>query len=132
MKKSKAPTKKQIAWVTKTLQTWREHLLLGEWYLHTAYMSDDIEDEHFLTNATINADPVYLRAKIRIYPAFWKQDKDRRTRTLVHELCHCLTQETWNTTHHISNGNLVNDNTIRDQFERLTQRITNAIYLSRS
>jgi len=129
MKKSKVPTKKQETWARNHLNKWREKLNLSEWMLSVTFCKKDDHNSHgYTTHAEVNVDPVYLRAHVYIYPAFWELPEHRKNQALIHELCHCFTQEIWDTTTDLKNGRLINDHTIRAQIERLTQRITYCVY----
>ena len=126
----KKATRKQRKWVQDILVEWKGRLFLHEWYIDVCYMSEDIDsDDNYTTNASISACPTYLKANIRIYPLFWEATEDKQIRCLVHELCHCLTQEIWDTIGHMQDGHFVNSNTSRNQIERLTQRISTAVFV---
>ncbi len=125
---SKGPTKIQKKWIMQILKKWRDRLLLNEWYFDVLYKEQDIIDVGYTTNTDITACPVYLKATIRIYPIYFTQSRDEQEKALIHELVHCLTQEVWDTTTRIQNGYFVSKGDVRDQCERLTQRITNAVY----
>ena len=124
------PTKKQRKWVTDTLSEWKGKLFLHEWYIDVSYMAENIDKSgDYTTNADVCTCSVYLKAHIRIYPIFWEDTPEKQVRMLVHELCHCLTQEIWDTANHLRDGFMVNSSTIKDQIERLTQRISTAVFM---
>lgn len=122
-------TSLQRKWIKRIFEKWRGRLLLHEYYVDIKYMSANDDDDDFIRFASITTCPVYLNTIIRIYPRFWEQSKDQQERTIVHELCHCLTQEAWDTVTHIQNGHVVNKKSVKDIMERLTQRISNCIFM---
>lgn len=123
------PTTTQKKRVENWIEKWRPRLYLQEWYFNIEYMSGSLDSDDYIINATIMACPTYLKAKIRIYPDFWSIDKDRQERIIVHELSHCLTQELWNVTDDLHMGKLVSQDTIKQIAERLTQRISTAVFM---
>jgi hypothetical protein len=112
------------AWVKKMIGRWRSRLFLGEWFIDIEY-HDDINSK---AAAQCDADPVYMTAKIRIYPCFWYSSRLDREMILVHELCHCITQSAWNCMASLLDGQLVTKNQQQCELERLTQRITNIAF----
>jgi len=119
----------QKAQLKKWLQTWRRRLLLNEWYFNLDYPLQDVgmsDDRSVLCEVSV--DPVYLKANIKVFPAWFTRSKDVREHALVHEMCHCFTQEVWNLMDSQHNGVTVHAHMQRDSIERLTQRITNAVF----
>lgn len=126
--KSTASNKKSSV-VRPIIEKWRPRLLLGEWAINLNYPESDVDQSGDRTIlAYVSADPVYLNATIHIYPAWFDRSDEVREMTLVHELCHCFTQEVWNMMDMQHRGEVVPDRYQREAVERLTQRITNAVY----
>lgn len=127
----KKPSLKKRKEISSMINKWRGNLLLDEWYIDVSYIQDDLDnDDCAYTNADITADPVYLRAKIRLFPHFLEETLDVQERVILHELCHCHVQELWNIATKLKEGNLVHGGIISDIAERLTQRIANAVFLN--
>jgi hypothetical protein len=108
----------------RLVNEWKEHLLLSEWAIEVVYPRKDLADQNMTVFATVSSDPVYLRAMIRFYPAWFKEPKDHREHIVVHELCHCLTQQAWDCLGKLQNGTLVTHLEAQETIERLTQRIS--------
>lgn len=114
--------------IAQMVERWRKRLLLNEWQIFIEFPDKDPEDDGGgATLASISPCPVYMEAKMRIYPAWFRRSPEVREHALIHELCHCITQEAWDALRHQHNGALVHENMQRDIMERLTQRLTNAV-----
>lgn len=114
--------------VRQMIDRWRRRLLLNEWNFNLVYPAQDVDCDGAGVLADISADGVYLTARIRIYPAWFRKDKQTREHVLVHELCHCFTEEAWHLLRSQNNGVAVHNHIITDAIERLTQRIANAVF----
>jgi len=120
------PTPKERKEVQRLINKWRPRLFLGEWYINLEYPTEDCSHKDgYNTIADINTDTVYLNAKIRIYPAFFRKEKRVQEETIVHELCHIHTQELWDTALRLKNGYNVHEMAIQDSVEKTTQRVAN-------
>lgn len=111
------------------LERWRGRLLLNEWHFSFVHskMDKHIDGDRECL-AEISACPIYLTARITIYPAWHRKSREVREHTLVHEMAHCLTQEAWDAMGSIQNGVVYHKHVTTDIIERLTQRITNAVF----
>ncbi len=109
---------------------WRPRLYLNEWHIDLNFPMEGPEESGGMTVlAEIDACPVYLTARINVYPAWFERGKDAREKTIVHELCHCLTQEMSNLVSNLQNSVLVTHPQRIDAVEKLTQRLTHiALY----
>jgi hypothetical protein len=108
---------------------WRSKLFLGEWYFSFCDAKEDITgDGNGNVIADISVNPVYMTAVIKTFPAYYRKDKDTQEHSIVHEMCHCITEESWDAMDALVNGRLVTPKQQRDIIERLTQRIANAVY----
>lgn len=117
---------------SKIVEKWRGKLFLNEWYFDVQTMKQD-EYETFGVGVgeplcRVSVDPVYLTAVIQVFPAFFRKSTDVQEQAIVHEMCHCFTQEAWNAMRNLIAGNIVTEREQREIVERLTQRITNAVY----
>lgn len=126
----KKPKVKQQPEYQRILERWSGRLLLNEWMFSFVEEKDQAagryDDRDCL--AQISVDPVYLTARITIYPAWHRKHPAVREHAIVHELCHCFTQEVWDHMGSLRNGVLVPAHQATDSIERLTQRIANAVF----
>lgn len=119
------PTDKQRREVKRYINKWRPKLLLAEWFFHTNFA---VEDEGTGTTASCRPDTIYLRSDIVIYPCYWKNTRKEREEIIVHELCHCITEELFQASWDLHCGKHVTTKHLNDMRERLTQRITNVAF----
>ncbi len=110
------------------LRKWSQRLFLGEWYFELEFPKKQSKNSELITVADINPNPTYLEAKIRIYPEWFKCAPKAREFTLVHELCHCLTEELYSLIEDQIEGRLVTKNHSSEVLEKLTQRIANVAF----
>ena len=124
------PSNAQRAIIKKWIKKWRLRLFLGEWYIDLIYKKEPNENNHpgFTITATCDADPVYMRAFVSIYPEFFRLSKKQMEETIVHELSHCHTQSVWNCMKCLHQGELITPDQMRSEIEQLTQRITNIAF----
>lgn len=126
MKRKKAT--KRPEWC-QIVERWRGRLLLNEWHFSFAHSKTDKDiDGNKQCLAEISACPIYMTARITLYPAWHRKHRDVREHTLVHEMAHCLTQEVWDAMGSLQNGVVYHKHVTQDLIERLTQRITNAVF----
>lgn len=114
--------------INALLKKWVHRLNLQEWTIDVVFMNgaDPIDTATSGdTLADCSPDPVYLQAKIRIYPAWMQRDPWRREQAVVHELCHLITQPARDLVNDSRMGTIVQPNQVRDMIELLTQRVTN-------
>jgi len=109
------------------VQRWKPRLNLNEWHIETESADKDLPDPDEEGDCLMdcNADPVYLQAKIRIFPAFARRARHNRERAVVHELCHLVTQEARDLANRARLGKMVTVTETTAAFERMTQRIAN-------
>lgn len=117
------PTEKQRNEIKRYVNKWRPKLFLGEWFFNTNFAVEDSG-----AAATVKVDYVYLRADIMVFPCFWKHCQKEREEIIVHEMCHCISEEMYQASVQMANGFLVTANDAQDRRERLTQRITNIAF----
>lgn len=120
---NRAPTDKQKVRARKLIDKWRGRLFLHSWHLDLFYMKEGEGEGGWDVLASINANPVYMKAKIQIFPAFWDRSPDVQEEALVHELCHCHTQALVDLVHRQQDGGQVTHQERIDTLERLTQQI---------
>ena len=113
--------------IKSILDLWQVRLYLHEWDISFSLQSQELPIDQQLGEclADISADPVYLRAHVRVFPAFGTRDSYVQEAALVHELCHCITQEGRDLLSDSRLGKQVNVEQQRAVFERLTQRVAN-------
>lgn len=115
--------------IKRIVEKWRPRLFLGEWHISLSYPKEDVEARgsgQCLAEVSVN--PVYMNAVISIYPALFKKTNEVQEHAIVHELCHCLTQEVWELMDMQHRGAAVGEHFQRESVERLTQRIANAVF----
>jgi len=118
------PTEKQRKEVARYIKKWREGLLLNEWSIDTWFMPED-KDGHA---AEVLVEVNYLRASIRIYPCYWENTRRDREEFIVHELCHCITEEIYEACFDMSQGRMITPKYLEQMREQLTQRISNIAF----
>lgn len=114
--------------VARWLNYWRRQLFLNEWTLHTEFVPSDNSHGPDFVLAEIDASPVYLEAHITIYPAFWRAPKKTQEHCIVHELVHCLTQESLDIMRKQAGGAMIPESLYMETIERLTQRVSNIAF----
>ena len=113
---------------SKLLSKWKARLNLSEWQIEILHVNSEAEDHkddvgEGDTLARVFPDPVYLQAQIQLFPAFWKRTVREREAALVHELCHCITEELYNAVRASWRDEVVTRRDAGERLERLTQRI---------
>ncbi len=110
------------------INKWKRKLFLDEWKIETRESNhNSVDEDGAQTLADINIDVIYLNALITIYPCFYKHNKETQEHTIVHELCHIFTQESYDNMHALLNGKLITPSSQEITIEKMTQRIANAI-----
>lgn len=104
----------------------------GEYDIAYIFCDEEHEDESdsdTTTFMTININPVYLYATIRIYPICMDKFREKRYRvlgeSLLHEHCHILLEPLIHEIRGLLSSNAVS--ALSDTAERQTQRICNSI-----
>lgn len=109
----------------RILRKWQPKLFLQGWFFEVHFHYGSVKEQgdmHVL--AEISVDTAYLKAHIHVYDAWFRAQKDIREHAIVHELCHCHTQDAWDNAGKLRDGFLVTDMELRNTIERLTQRIS--------
>ena len=111
----------------KLFEKYQKLLFLNEWNIE---LVNSPEEHHATQNgvdilACNSADPNYLHAVVTLFPVFYTKPRDAQINTIIHELCHCITQEAWNCMIDLKEGQNIHDLTMRNMIEKLTQRIAN-------
>ncbi len=124
-----SPQEKARKEIEKHVFIWRDRLLLNEWAIDIELAERDLEDHDGRGEclADISADPVYLKARLRVFPCWSLRSKAKREEAILHELCHCLTQAARDLLKQAREGETVHHHQMRDTIELLTQRICNAV-----
>lgn len=114
--------------IRAVIKKWRPILYLNDWYFDVVYPCENLNPEGgFEVTAEIHADPIYKMGKIWVFPAFFSLDPARREHAIVHELCHCVTQELTDQVVKLQDGFLVTKRERLQANERLTQMLTNIV-----
>ncbi len=116
------------AHITKLIDKWRGRLFLQEWRLDHSFV-DEFGPEHdgggdLQSAAEIHVNYPYKIAKITTYRGFWNKPLDVQEDMLIHELCHCHTQELWDFLGNFANGKHHTPQEVWRSVETLTQRIS--------
>jgi len=119
------PTEKQHKEIRRYVKKYRSRLYLEEWVFNTNFA---VEDNNNGAWASSTPDTIYLQCEIMIYPSFWKKKRNEREEIICHELCHCITQELYEASYDLHCGKHITTKHLNDMRERLTQRLTNAVF----
>lgn len=120
------PTTYQQKQVLASVKKWQKRLILEHYAITVLFeKSDDAEDPQTL--AEIFVSNRYKRASIYIYPKFFKQTKEEREDTIVHELSHILTAPLCAIANKLHGGEAVYENEYRDANESSTEAVSRAL-----
>lgn len=126
-------TKRKKSQAGKIVDRWRPRLLLNEWFIDLIYPEDACVDDGGGYNALaeIDVNTVYLKAQIKVFPAWFKAPADVREFAIVHELCHIITWTAKDAMNSMLNGVMISNREQHDMIETMTQRVTNAVFWGR-
>ncbi len=114
---------------SRYIKKWQPKLFLFEWYISVIYAEKDLDaDQDGDTLATCSPDATYMKALITIYPAWFKRSKSLREHSIVHELCHCHTEELRELVRRLHKDVNVTLANTTAAHERLTQRMANIAF----
>lgn len=125
------PTVLQRSMFMEWIAKWRTRLFLDKWYIDVDYMVNERDPSlkpGFIAHLDINVTEEYFTAHIRVYPAFWELDEKRQEYSVVHELCHCLTEAAFDCVENLLDGKLVTLHEARTENERLTETIAAIVF----
>lgn len=106
---------------------WQDVLNLHDWRVRLTYApAPDPEDD--TTTASSDMSGEYLYTNITIYPGYFAQNALKREMTMLHELVHCIVQETNELMRQLQSGATVSHNQRSSALERSVCRITKIIY----
>lgn len=118
-------TKRQkIKYVDDLIKKWVPRLYLHEWDIKIQIKSEPCEGYPYRI-ADCSSSEIYFNAIIRIFPKFWKETSTEQENDIVHELCHCHTEEIDQIAQDLLSGYLRTKSQMHDANERLTQRMAN-------
>lgn len=124
MTKLESNTFKQVLqnkkFINQVIEKYRSLLFLHPWWINIEYAKTD-EDQKL---ADISVQPEYMDATITIYPKFFSKNKMIQESVLVHELCHCHTQEIWELMDNLTKSKIVPFHIQEAAIEKLTQTIS--------
>ncbi len=111
--------------ITEAVYKWRHKLFLTEWNIDVVQSKEEDTSPPggTYTLADVHVIYPYKKATITIYPQFWHKDDETKEQALVHELCHCHTQDVWDVINSQHNGCLYPPHVVTDIIETLTQRM---------
>ncbi len=85
-------TKKQFQnFILETVGEYKNYLNLQDWDIGIVFMEYEHEEEP-RTAMTNTVDESYLRSTIRVFPVSKEQSDDENKHTVMHELCHIITE----------------------------------------
>jgi hypothetical protein len=123
---SKAPTEAQRKRVIRFVNKYRHKLFLEKWDLNISYMRYNKSGSKAVADISINEE--YFDAKICIYPRFWNLYVKDQEFAILHELCHCITEESFDVAANILQGSMTTHEAIRFTNERMTQTIAKILF----
>jgi hypothetical protein len=123
---STGPSPKLRTEALRFLNQAKRDLFLHEWNVEVFFAPTADAEPGVI--AHVDADPVYLNARITVYPDYATLSPDRRQHSLTHELVHLLVAELGELLQRQASGLFVSETTATAAIERLTQRITNAVH----
>jgi len=124
----KSVKKQALGELNRLLKRWAPKMGLSEWGLTGLISCEDRKNSEGDVYASCCADPVYLNAKVTIYPAWWRLSIKKREAAIVHELAHCISQEAWDALASQGENRYFNPIARAEIIERLTQRIANIAF----
>lgn len=119
------PTDKQKKFIRQQIKRIKDVMYLNRYTLDIHYMEEDEPQE---TYASMSGTGEYLQAELRLFPAFWKQDKEGQLMTLVHEFCHIPLFELVGLPHKMLEGKMISRDQIGSANERATEAFALAVY----
>lgn len=126
LEQSGGPTEEQRAWVKDLISRYRGQLFLHKWTIDVEYMVEDCERQSY-AEALVNWK--YFHSSIRIYPSFWvKLSDEERELCLIHELCHCHTEELLEMGAELVEGKFHPTHSLRDANEKLTETMARIVF----
>lgn len=100
------------------------NLQVTEYEIDIHYMTDDVEDDFSITNASITTDRRYLSATLKIYPHLLKRAKKEGLHVIedviAHEMSHIVTDHLYC----LATSIYKDDGEMKDAWESLTERIS--------
>lgn len=88
------PTKQQREAISDIVTFARRILYLNKWTIHTSYQKNNSNvGSNGCVYADIECDTKYFEAWINVYPELLNQSPSTVFSTILHELCHLVTEE---------------------------------------
>lgn len=116
-------TKAQKNEFKETLRQWSGKLHLTNWEFCIFFEKQDEND----TILRVFPDPVYCKARIRVFPVFSKIDECQREQAIVHELIHCHLEPMCLFVKDIFDGKMKTAHDFYDVVEFVTQRLSTVV-----
>lgn len=112
--------KTDLKWCESIVKIWQPILDLHSWRIDVKLMPEDTSEK---TYASCSVNQKYLEATIKVFPNFWSDDGRSKELDIIHELCHCHTQQMRDMLCEMSNGRYFVPQTIDYEWELLTQKM---------
>jgi hypothetical protein len=123
---NKANRIKAVKLLEQLFDKWKERLYLEDWEFEVVETKEPPQKDNALL--AVEPDPVYLQARIYIFPAFYhayEEGYDIES-LILHELIHCVESETITLMEDMANHKIVTQEQRIAAIERMTQRLTRA------
>lgn len=113
--------------IDRLICKWKKKLNLREWDFKVVFINE-YKNDAISVVAECHVNVEYLFAKIVIFKAYWENTIKEQERTIVHELCHCISEPAYDAHLEMCNYKIVTRVNIESIREQLTQRITNIAF----
>lgn len=97
-------------------------------YNRTIKFSKKEHDSWDLVCATMSTDHKYRRFTMKIFPCFFEDDLEEQCKTLIHELCHSITEWLHDCATNLREWKLVTEREIDFERERVTENMAHLIF----
>lgn len=114
----------QTKYVKKLLDKWTKIMHLSNWEFEIVHLTGADDEGTFLSLIPCH---IYCKARIKVWPLYWAQNKDIQEQGIVHELVHCKLEPLSAIAYDLLNGKLQTAKTIQDTIEQVTQNLSTII-----
>ena len=127
----KKPSKEFKKFVRETLQEYTGIVGYRHYTVDILYMKEDKDRDGDFVGGEIEINPTYLRCDVSIFPVLERMyndgEKERVKETLVHEMCHLITEPLYRIAIDYHNNKNIHPDTLEEIREQQTERIKNAL-----
>lgn len=92
------------------------------------YEKKDEDEEDWTVLAKVITDTTYRIIKLKIYPIFFKKDKEEQCKTLLHELSHSVTEDLFDCYNNMHKWSFVTTEEARHARESATEQIAYLLF----